>query len=81
MGLYRLLVGILGVGSVARIEPHLFRQATGKQSWWSERAQLEAGPLRAELVVSERYGLATTYPDSLTLSIEDSGTNSAAFLF
>ena len=33
----------------------------------------------AELLVTERYGLATTHLDSLAPSIENSGTNPAAF--
>ena len=79
VGLYGLLVGLLGLGSVAWTEPRLLRTATGQLSWWSERVELEAGLLRTELLVAEKYGLATTHLDSLAPSIEDSGTNPAAF--
>ena len=60
-------------------EPRLLRTATGQQSWWSKRAELEAGLLRTKLLVAEKYGLATAHLDSLAPSIEDSGTNPAAF--
>ena len=60
-------------------KPRLLRTATGQQSWSSERAELEAGLLKMEPLVAEKYGLATTHPDSLAPSIEDSGTNPAAF--
>ena len=74
MGLYGLLVGRFGLGSVAWAEPRLLGTATGQQAWWSERAELDA-----ELLVAVRCGLATTQLDSLAPSIEDQGTNPAAF--
>ena len=79
MGLLGLLVGLLGLGSVAWTEPRLLRTATGQQSWWSERAELEARRLRTELLVAERYGLTTAHLDSLVPSIVDSDINPAAF--
>ena len=80
VGLYGLLlVGLLGLGSVAWTESRLFGTATGQQAWRSERAELVAGLLVAELLVAERCGLATTHLNSLLPSIEDSGTNPAAF--
>ena len=79
VGLYGILVGLLGLGSVAWTKPRLLRTATGQRSWWSERADLEAGLLRAGLLVAEKYGLATTHIESLVPSIENSGTNPAAF--
>ena len=81
MGLYEQLVGLLGLGSVGWTEPRLLRTATGQQSRWSERAELEAGLLRTEPLMSEKCGLATTHPDSLAPPIEDLGTNSNAFFF
>ena len=79
MRLCGLLVKLLGLGLVVWTEARLLRTATGQQSWWSERAELEARLLRAELLVAEKYGLATIHLDSLAPSIVDSGTNSAAF--
>ena len=90
VGLYGLLVGRFGLGSVAWTEPRLLGTATGQQAWQNARTELKTG-----LLVTERCGLATThldslatthldslattYLDSLALSIEDPGTNPAAF--
>ena len=79
VGLYGLLVGRFGLGSVAWTEPRLLGTATGQQAWRSERAELEARLLVTELLVAERWGLATIPLDSLVPSIEDPGTNPAAF--
>ena len=79
VGLYGLLVGLLGLGSVAWTEPRLLRTVTGQQSWRSERAELEVELLRTELLVAEKYGLARTHLDSLAPSIENSGMDPAAF--
>ena len=64
VGLYGLLVGRFGLGSVASTELHLLGTATVQQAWRSESAELE---------------LATTHLDSLAPSIEDPGMNPAAF--
>ena len=79
VGLYGLLVGRLGLGSVAWTKPRLLETATGQQAWRSERAEREARLLVMELLVAERYDLATTHLNSLVPSIEDPGTNPAAF--
>ena len=79
VGLYGLLVGLFGLGSVASTEPRLLGTATVQQPWRSERAELEARLLVTELLVAERCGLATTHLDSLAPSIEDPGMNPAAF--
>ena len=79
MGLYGLLVGVFGLGSVASTEPRLHGTATVQQAWRSERSELEARLLVTELLVAERCGLATTHLDSLAPSSEDPGTNPAAF--
>ena len=76
VGLYGLLVGLLGLGSVATTEP---RAATVQQAWRSEREELEARLLVTELLVAERCGLAITHLDSLAPSIEYPGMNPAAF--
>ena len=76
VGLYGLLVGLLGLGSVASTEP---RAATVQQAWRSEREELEARLLVTELLVAERCGLAITHLDSLAPSIEDPGMHPAAF--
>ena len=73
------LVGRLGLGSMAWTEFRLLGTATGQQAWRSNRAELEARLLVTELLVAERCGLATTHLDSLAPSIEDPGTNPAAF--
>ena len=64
---------------MASTEPRLLGTATVQQAWRSERAELEARLLVAELLVAERCGLATTHLDSLAPSIEDPGMNPAAF--
>ena len=79
VGLHDLLEGLFGLGSVAATEPHLLGTVTGQQAWRSERAELEARLLVTELLVAERCDLATTHLDSLAPSIEDPGTNPAAF--
>ena len=79
VGLYGLLVGLLGLGSVASVEPRLLGTATVQQAWQSERAELEARLLVTELLVAERCGLATTHLGSLAPSIEDPGMNFTAF--
>ena len=77
--LYGLLMGLLGLGSVASTEPRLLGTATVQQAWRRERAEPEARLLVTELLVAERCGLATTHLDSLTPSSEDPGMNPAAF--
>ena len=79
MGLYGLLVGLFGLGSVASTEPRLLGTAKVQQAWRSERAEPEARLLVTELLVAERCGLATTHLDSLAPSSEDPGMNPAAF--
>ena len=79
VGLYGLLVGRFGLTSVAWTEPRLLGTATGQQAWRSERAELNAGLLEVGPLAVERFGLATTHLDSLAPSIEDLGTNPAAF--
>ena len=49
VGLYGLLVGLFGLGSVASTEPRLLGTATVQQAWRSERAELEARLLVMEL--------------------------------
>ena len=39
VGLYELLVGLFGLGSVASTEPRVLGTATVQQAWWSERAE------------------------------------------
>ena len=79
VGLYGLLVGLFGLGSVASTEPRLLGTATVQQAWRRERAEPEARLLVTELLVAERCGLATTHLDSLAPSSEDPGMNPAAF--
>ena len=79
VGLYGLLVGLFGLGSVASTEPRLLGTATVQQAWRSERAELEARLLVTEQLVAGRSGLATAHLDSLAPSSEDSGMNPAAF--
>ena len=79
MGLYGLLVGLFGLGSVASTEPRLLGTATVQQAWRSERAELEARLLVTEQLVAGRSGLATAHLDSLAPSSEDPGMNPAAF--
>ena len=79
VGLYGLLVGLFGLGSVASTEPRLLGTATVQQAWRSERAELEARLLVTEQLVAGRSGLATAHLDSLALSSEDPGMNPAAF--
>ena len=79
VGLYGLLVGLFGLGSLASIEPRLLGTATVQQAWRIERAELEVRLLVTELLVAERCGLATTHLDSLAPSIENPGMNPAAF--
>ena len=79
VGLYGLLVGLLGLGSVASTEPRLLGTATVQQAWRSERAELEARLLVTEQLVAGRSGLATAHLDSLAPSSEDPGMNPAAF--
>ena len=79
VGLYGLLVGLFGLGSVASTEPRLLGTATVQQAWRRETAEPEAILLVTELLVAERCGLATTHLDSLTPSSEDPGMNPAAF--
>ena len=79
VGLYGLLVGLLGVGSVASTEPRLLGTAPVQQAWRSERAESEARLLMAELLVAERCGFATTHLDSLAPSSGNPGMNPAAF--
>ena len=79
VGLYGLLVGLFGLGSVASTEPRLLGTATVQQAWRRERAEPGARLLVTELLVAEMCGLATTHLDSLTPSSEDPGMNPAAF--
>ena len=79
VGLYGLLVGLFGLGSVASTEPRLLGTATVQQAWRSERAELEARLLVTELLVAGRSSLATAHLDSLAPSSEDPGMNPAAF--
>ena len=80
VGLYGLLVGLFGLGSVASTEPRLLGTAMVQQAWRSERVELEARLLVTELLVAERCGLATTHLDSVASSIEDPGMYLARFL-
>ena len=77
--IYGLLVGLLGLGSVASTEPRLLGTATVQQAWRSERAELEARLLVTEQLVAGRSGLATAHLDTLAPSSEDPGMNPAAF--
>ena len=79
VGLYGLLVGLFGLGSVASTEPRLLGTATVQQAWRSERAELEARLLVTEQLLAGRSGLATAHLDSLAPSSEDPGMNPAAF--
>ena len=79
VGLYGLLVGLFGLGSVASTEPRLLGTATVQQAWRSERAEPEARLLVTEQLVAGRSGLATAHLDSLAPSSEDPGMNPAAF--
>ena len=79
VGLYGLLVGLVGLGSVASTEPRLLGTATVQQAWRSERTELEARLLVTEQLVAGRSGLATAHLDSLAPSSEDPGMNPAAF--
>ena len=79
VGLYGLLVGRFGLGSVASTEPRLLGTATVQQAWRSERAELEARLLVTELLVAGRSGVATAHLDSLAPSSEDPGINPVAF--
>ena len=79
VGLYGLLVGLFGLGSVASTEPRLLGTATVQQAWRSERAELEARLLVTEQLVAGKSGLATAHLDSLAPSSEDPGMNPAAF--
>ena len=79
VGLYGLLVGLFGLGSVASTEPRLLGTATVQQAWRSERAELEARLLVTEQLVAGRSGLATAHLASLAPSSEDPGMNPAAF--
>ena len=79
VGLYGLLVGLFGLGSVASTEPRLLGTATVQQAWRSERAELEARLLVTEQLVAGRSGLATAHLDSLAPSSEDPGMNPVAF--
>ena len=79
VGLYGLLVGLFGLGSVASTEPRLLGTATVQQAWRSERAELEARLLVTEQLVAGRSGLATAHLDGLAPSSEDPGMNPAAF--
>ena len=79
VGLYGLLVGLFGLGSVASTEPRLLGTATVQQAWRSERAELEVRLLVTEQLVAGRSGLATAHLDSLAPSSEDPGMNPAAF--
>ena len=79
VGLYGLLVGLFGLGSVASTEPRLLGTATVQQAWRSERAELEARLLVTEQLVAGRSVLATAHLDSLAPSSEDPGMNPAAF--
>ena len=79
VGLYGLLVGLFGLGSVASTEPRLLGTTTVQQAWRSEREELEARLLVTELLVAGRSSLATAHLDSLAPSSEDPGMNPAAF--
>ena len=79
VGLYGLLVGLFGLGSVASTEPRLLGTATVQQAWRSERAELEARLLVTEQLVAGRSGLATAHLDRLAPSSEDPGMNPAGF--
>ena len=79
VGLYGLLVGLFGLGSVASTDPRLLGTGTVQQAWRSERAELEARLLVTEQLVAGRSGLATAHLDSLAPSSEDPGMNPAAF--
>ena len=79
VGLYGLLVGLFGLGSVASTEPRLLGTATVQHAWRSERAELEARLLVTEQLVAGRSGLAAAHLDSLAPSSEDPGMNPAAF--
>ena len=79
VGLYGLLVGLFGLGSVASTEPRPLGTATVQQAWRSERAELEARRLVTEQLVAGRSGLATAHLDRLAPSSEDPGMNPAAF--
>ena len=79
VGLYGLLVGLFGLGSVASTEPRRLGTATVQQAWRSERAELEARLLVTEQLVAGRSGLATAHLDRLAPSSEDPGMNPAAF--
>ena len=79
VGFYGLLVGRFGLGSVAWTDLRLFGTATCQQALRSEGAKLETRLLVVELLVVERCGLVITHLDSLAPSIEDPGTNPAAF--
>ena len=79
VGLYGLLVGLFGLGSVASTEPRRLGTATVQQAWRSERAELEARLLVTEQLVAGSSGLATAHLDRLAPSSEDPGMNPAAF--
>ena len=79
LGLYGLLTQLFEQGSVSSNEPRPLGTATNQQAWRSERAELEAGLLVTELLVAERWGLATTHLDSSTPIIEDLGMTPAEF--
>ena len=79
VGLYGLLVGLFGLGSVASTEPRLLGTATVQQAWRSERAELEVRLLVMELLVAGRSGLAIAHLDSLAPSSENQGMYPAAF--
>ena len=79
VGLYGLLVGLFGLGSVASTEPRLLGTATVQQAWRSERAELEARLLVTEQLVAGRSDLATAHLDRLAPSSEDPGMDPAAF--
>ena len=79
VGLYGLLVGLFGLGSVASTEPRRLGTAMVQQAWRSERAELEARLLVTEQLVAGRSGLATAHLNRLAPSSEDPGMNPAAF--
>ena len=79
VGLYGLLVGLFGLGSVASTEPRRLGTATVQQAWRSERAELEARLLVTEQLVAGMSGFATAHLDRLAPSSEDTGMNPAAF--
>ena len=68
------LVGLIGLGLVAWIEPRLLGTATAQQTQWGDRAELGAG-----LLLTERFRLVTAQLYSLAPTIGDSGMNPAAF--